>query len=487
MAAERQILKTGLEGLDHILAGGLPNRHMYLLEGDPGSGKTTLAMQFLLEGKRNKERCLYIGLSESKNEIRNVAKTHGWNLEGIELFEILAKDKLSSESQNTFFHTSEVELGITSQIIIDEVNKVKPQRVVIDSLTELKLLAQDPMKFRRQILMLKQFFLEQDSTVLLLDDKTSSISDQEVKSIVHGIIKLEQLSPEYGAERRRLRVLKLRGVAFRGGYHDFSIRRGGLMVFPRLVASEHSNSVQLELVPSGIIGMDQLMGGGIDRGSATLLMGPAGSGKSSLSINYVAEAAKRGEKSAIFAFDEGLRTLITRSEGMGIEIRKYIENGTISIKQVDPAELSPGEFFYLVRESVEKNGCKIVIIDSLNGYLNAMPEERFLVIQMHELLSYLNQVGIITFLVVAQHGLLGTAMETAVDISYLADNVVLLRYFESRGSVRQAVSVVKKRSGPHERTIRELKFSAKGINVGEPLTQFQGILTGAPQYTETNI
>ena len=484
MTATREILKTGLEGLDHILSGGLPNRHIYLLEGDPGSGKTTLAMQFLLEGKAKGDRCLYIGLSESKNEILNVARTHGWNLDGIDLFEIFAKDKLSMESQNTFFHTSEVELGATNQIIIDEVLKAKPHRVVIDSLTELKLLAQDPMKFRRQILMLKQFFLEQGSTVLLLDDKTSQISDQEVKSIVHGIIKLEQLSPEYGAERRRLRVLKLRGVAFRGGYHDFTIRKGGLAVFPRLVASEHSLPTKSEYAKSGVAGIDQMMGGGIDRGSSTLLMGPAGCGKSSLSLKYVSEAAQRGEKSSIFAFDEGLRTLITRTEGMGIPIKKYIDDKTVNIKQVDPAELSPGEFFHLVRESVEKHGSKIVIIDSLNGYLNAMPEERFLVIQMHELLSYLNQVGIITFLVVAQHGLLGTAMETAVDISYLADNVILLRYFEANGSVRQALSVVKKRSGPHERTIRELQFSKHGINVGEPLTQFQGILTGTPQFTE---
>jgi len=482
--SQLQTLQTGIPGLDAILCGGLPAHRVYLIEGHPGSGKTSLSLKFLMEGVRNKETCLYVALSESSGELKAVADSHGWNLDGIDIFELPAEQRLETNSQNTFFYTSELELGETNEAIMKEIARVNPSRVVFDSLSELKLLAQDPMKFRRQVMALKQFFLKQGATVLLLDDKTAS-GELELQSIVHGVIHLEQLAPEYGAERRRLKVTKLRGLGYRGGYHDFMIRKGGPVVFPRLVAADHSTTNSLTgQISSGISGLDRLIGGGVDRGTSTLFIGPAGSGKSTLAVQYVLEAAKRGEHSAIFAFDEGTRTMLARAKGMGAELEPYVDSGLIMIKQIDPAELSPGEFMSLVRDSVEINKAKVVMIDSLNGYLNAMPEERFLVIQMHELLTYLGQMGVVTFLIVAQHGLLGTAMETVVDISYLADNVLLHRYFELSGDVRQALSVVKKRSGPHERTIRELRLTSRGPEVGEPLKGFQGVLTGVPTILE---
>ena len=396
------------------------------------------------------------------------------------IFDLPVSEQLSSDAQNTFFHPSEIELGTTNQVILDQIAKVKPKRMVIDSMTELKLMSQSPIKFRRQILAFKQYFNTQGITVLFLDDKTSSISDEEIQSIVHGVVKLEQLAPEYGSERRRLTVTKLRGVAFRGGFHDFAIRKGGLQIFPRLIASEHGIDSTSSMISSGVKGIDQLIGGGIERGSSTLVMGPAGSGKSTIVLQYAYQAAERGEPVAVFTFDEGIRTLFSRSKGLGMDIEKHYNAGTISIRQIDPAQLSPGEFVHLVREAVDKSKARVIIIDSLNGYLNAMPEERFLVIQMHELLSYLSQMEVSTFLVVVQHGILGTQMETSVDVSYLADNVFLLRYFEASGTVRQALSVVKRRAGPHEKSIREFAFSKDGISIGQPLTDFQGILSGAP-------
>jgi circadian clock protein KaiC len=479
-------VSTGIRGLDDVLMGGLPANRVYLLEGNPGSGKTSLAIKFLLEGVRLKEPCLYVALSESISEIESVADSHGWDLTGVEIFELASEQELDGDAQNTFFYSSEIELGETNEVIMKAIERVRPKRVVFDSLSELKLLAQDPMKFRRQVMALKRFFLKQGATVLLLDDKTAS-SDLELQSIVHGVIRLEQLAPEYGAERRRLKVTKLRGLSYRGGYHDFMIRKGGPVVFPRLIAAEHGSLEVLKgIVPSGIPELDRLVGGGIDRGTSTLLMGPAGSGKSSIAIQYAVTAAERGEHSAIFAFDEGIRTMISRSMGMGCDLKKHLDSGLISVKQIDPAELSPGEFSHLVRESVDLSKAKLIIIDSLNGYLKAMPEERFLVIQMHELLSYLGQMGIATFLIVAQHGLVGAGMDTVVDISYLADNVLLHRYFESTGSVRQALSVVKRRSGPHERSIRELTLTSSGPRVGEPLTSFQGVLSGIPKILNGN-
>jgi len=473
---ERERAATGIEGLDKILGGGFPKTRLYLVEGDPGSGKTTLALQFLLEGVRLGESGLYVTLSETKDELMAVAKSHGWSLEQIAIHELsFPEDKITPGAYYTFFHPSEVELSGTTNSVLAEVERVRPVRVVFDSLSEMRLLARDPLKYRRQILGLKQFFIGKNCTVLLLDDRTAPDGDLQLQSLAHGVLMLEQLSPLYGSERRRLRVIKLRGVKYRGGFHDFTIKKGGLEVYPRLVAAEHPlgrghHPFLRDPTSTGIPAFDRLLGGGLNRGTSTLILGPAGSGKSALASQHAYTAAKRGEKSVIFTFDESVTTLFERAESIGCGLRKYAELGLVDAQQIDPAERSPGEFVHSVCEAVQKDKAKVVIIDSLNGYLNSMPEENFLVIQLHELLSYLNYQGVVTILVVAQHGLLGTAMDTPVDVSYLADTVILLRYFETQGSVRKAVSVVKKRYGPHEETIREYAVTSEGLHVGEPLT-----------------
>jgi circadian clock protein KaiC len=466
--------------------GGFPENRIYLVEGEPGTGKTTLALQFLLEGARQGEASLYATLSETKEELEAVAASHGWSLDGFQIYELLpTAESLNPESQYTIFHPSEIELGETTNAVLEEVERIRPRRVVFDSLSEMRLLAREPLRFRRQILALKQYFAGQQSTVLLLDDKVSEGQDLQVQSIAHGVLSLEHLAVEYGAERRRLRVVKLRGSRFRGGYHDFNIETGGVQVFPRLVAAEHRQKFVKKSIKSGVRELDSLLGGGLDRGTSTLILGPAGSGKSTLSAQYAAAAAERGEHSAIFIFDETRETYLARAAGIGIDMQRYLDGQLITIKQIDPAELTPGEFAHSVRGCIDGEGARIVIIDSLNGYLNAMPEERFLTIQMHELLTYLNQQGIVTILVMAQHGFLGSAMATPVDVSYLADTVLLLRYFEASGSLRRALSVVKKRTGSHERTIRELNISSEGIEIGQPLTEFRGVLTGVPFFNAT--
>jgi circadian clock protein KaiC len=476
-------MATGIEGLDDVLEGGFPANRIYLIEGDPGTGKTTLALQFLMEGVRLGETGLYITLSETKEELTAVAASHGWSLDGFQIYELLpTAESLNPETQYTIFHPSEIELGETTSAVLDEVQRIKPRRVVFDSLSEMRLLAREPLRFRRQILALKQYFAGQQSTVLLLDDKVTDGQELQVQSIAHGVVSLEHLAVEYGAERRRLRVVKLRGARFRGGYHDFNIETGGVVVFPRLVAAEHRQKIDREIATSGVKELDLLLGGGLDHGTSTLFIGPAGSGKSTLAAQYAAAAAQRGEGAAIFIFDETRETYLTRVAGIGLDINGFLENGKITIQQVDPAELTPGEFAHSVRGSVDQEGARLIVIDSLNGYLNAMPEERFLTIQMHELLTYLNQQGVNTLLIMAQHGFLGTAMQTPVDVSYLADNVLLLRYFETAGEIRRAVSVIKKRTGAHERSIRELDISSEGIKVGKPLTQFRGVLTGVPLF-----
>lgn len=480
-----EVAATGIAGLDDILGGGLTENRLYLIEGVPGSGKTTLALQFLLEGARLGQSVLYVTLSETDEELRSVASSHGWSLDGVTIRELVpSEDSLRPDDQYTMFHPSEVELSETTKTILADVEKVKPIRIVFDSLSELRLLAGNPLRYRRQILALKQFFAGRKCTVVLLDDMTSATHDLQVQSIAHGVIRLEQMYPEYGSERRRLIVMKYRGVRFRGGYHDFTIIRGGLEVYPRLVANEQWPSEISERLETGIKEMDLLLGGGIERGTSTLIVGAAGTGKSSLAAQLVTNAAQNGKNAALFIFDEGTHTLMTRVKGLGIDLARYIEKGQVTIQQIDPAELSPGEFAHAIRRAVEEREASVVVIDSLNGYLNAMPEERFLIIQLHELLTYLGKAGVATVLIGAHQGLIGSAMVTQVDASYLADSVILMRYFEAEGEVRQAISVVKKRGGAHERTIREFRMRSDGFQLGEPLREFRGILTGVPTLVE---
>ncbi|HVK59890.1 MAG TPA: ATPase domain-containing protein [Candidatus Kapabacteria bacterium] len=481
----QKVCKTGVQGMDHILGGGLPAHRMYLLEGDPGVGKTTFALQFLMEGVKQGESGLYITLSETKEELQGVAKSHGWSLDGFDVFELSAiEQQLQDVSETTFYQPSELELNRTTKVLTDEVDRLKPARVVFDSLSELRLLAETPLRHRRQILSLKQFFGGRHCTVLLLDDRTTSTNrDAQVQSIAHGVISLEKNSPAYGVARRTLNVVKLRGVAFKEGYHDLVINPGGVVIFPRLVAAEHRGNFVKEIFKSGIAGLDALLGGGLHRGTSTMLMGPPGTGKSSLSLKYAWEAAKRGEVVNLFIFDETLGTLIDRGTAMGMDVRPHLESGRMRVDEIDPAEISPGELMSRIREAVEERDARMIVIDSVNGYLNAMPEERFLSLQLHELLSYLNHKGVITLMVLAQQGLVGS-MQSPVDLTYLADGVVMLRYFEAEGQVKQAISVIKKRSGQHERNLREYCLDERGIHVGEPLKKFHGVLTGTPTVRE---
>ena len=475
---------TGIAGLDNILGGGFTPNRIYLVEGDPGSGKTTLSLQYLLEGRRAGENGMYVSLSETKEELEGVAHSHGWSLDGIHCYELLPSDEnLMPDGQSRLFHPSEVELSDTTRSILAEVDRRQPTRIVFDSLSEMRLLAQHPLRYRRQVLALKQFFIGRKCTVLLLDDRTASDNDLQLHSLAHGVISLEHLAQEYGAERRRLRVLKMRGRAFRGGFHDFLIRSGGLEVFPRLVAAEHHRPFDADPLKSGVAELDRLTGGGLHRGTSALLMGPAGAGKSTIATQYAVAAAERGERSVLFTFDESVATLIMRSQGLGIDLKKHIDAKRIRVQQVDPGELSPGEFIYAIRHAVEREAARVVVIDSLNGYLNAMPEERFLTIQLHEVLTYLGQQGAVTLMVVAQRGLLGSGMQTPVDASYLADTVIALRYFEAGGQLRRAISVVKKRSGAHEDTLREFKLRRGGVVLGEPLHDFHGVMSGIPAFT----
>lgn len=476
-------LGTGSAGFDSILEGGFPANRLYLIEGDPGTGKTTLALKFLLEGAAQGEPVLYVTLSETKEELNSVAASHGWALDAISIYELTpSEESLKTEMQYTIFHPSEVELGETTNAVLEEVERIQPRRVVFDSLSEMRLLARDPLRYRRQILALKQYFAGRQCTVLLLDDRTSTNGDLQVQSIAHGVVELEHLALDYGAERRRIRIIKLRGSTYRGGFHDFKIETGGVVVYPRLVAAEHHQEFTREAVTSGVAELDALLGGGLDRGTSTLVLGPAGSGKSSIAAQFAAAAAERGEHAASFLFDESLHSYLSRSAGLGREMSEQVEAGRMSIRQIDPAELSPGEFAHHVRRAVDRDGARVVIIDSLNGYMQAMPDERFLTVQMHELLTYLNQQGVVTILVLAQHGFMGINMGTPVDVSYLADTVLMLRFFEAAGAVRRAISVVKKRTGYHENTIREMRMSSDGITVGQPLNDFHGVLTGVPTY-----
>lgn len=480
-----EALKTGVAGLDKILNGGLPRKRVYLAQGEPGTGKTTLGMQFLLEGLAQGESVLLVVLSESREEIMSIAESHGLSLENVHILELKGEDvQLAVEEEYTAFHPAEVELGHTVQVLLDEVERVKPTRVVIDSLSEMRLLAHDPLRYRRQIVALKHFFVQRDCTVLFLDDPASKIGEHQFQTLAHGVISFERLPPEYGRARRRIQIAKLRGVNFHDGYHDCVIATGGLIVYPRLIPAEsRSNSYHTEKVSCGVNELDALLAGGPERGTSTLIVGAAGVGKTSLCLQYIVAAAKRGERSAMFCFDERLDSLLGRADGMGLSIRNYVAEGLVIIHQIDPAVMSPGQLINLVQHAVEEQDARIVVLDSLNGYLHSMPGDRFLILQMHELLTYLGEHGVLSLLVIPQHGLLGASIGAPVDISYLADTVLLIRYFEYSGRVRKAISAVKTRGGPHEDVIREYCLSSSGVTVGEPLTDFQGVLTGTPIYT----
>jgi circadian clock protein KaiC len=478
------LVGTGIDGLDHVLRGGLTPHRLYLVEGDPGSGKTTLATQFLMAGARRGESCLYVTLSESDEELRASAASHGWSLDGIKVVEVIpTEDSLKPDARYTMYHPSEVELGETVKAVLAEAERTRPSRLVFDSMSELRLLAQNPLRYRRQILALKQFFARQRCTVLFIDDKTGDAGDTHLHSIAHGVVSMERHSPDYGAMRRRLQVIKMRGRDFRAGFHDYAVRRGGVEVFPRLVAAEHQAPFAREPVPSGLAPLDALLGGGLGRGTSALLLGPSGVGKSTLATQYAVAAAGRGEHAALFLFDETLGTHFERSASLGMETAGLAEAGRLSVRQVDPAELSSGEFAHAVVRAVEQEQSRVVVIDSLDGYMNAMPSERHLLLHLHELLTYLARQGVTTLLLMAQHGLVGPHLHTPADTSYLADTVILMRYFEAAGAVRQAVSVIKKRTGRHERTIRELRIEeGRGVVIGEPVREFQGVLTGSPSF-----
>jgi len=478
------IAATGIAGLDDILRGGLPANRVYLIQGDPGTGKTTLGLQFLLEGLRIGESGMYVSLSETRAEITGVARSHGWSLDGIKLFEMQeVAPQLSEEAENTLFEPSEVELREIMRRLLGEIEQSKANRVVFDSLSELRLLAQHPLRYRRQILMLKQFFAGRRCTVLFLDDRTATEDDRQLQSIAHGVILLEQHAADYGNDRRRLRAVKVRGLQPRGGYHELAIVKGGMRVFPRLLASEQLTKFDRTILPSGVPELDALLGGGVDRGTATLIIGPSGSGKSTLALRYALSAVERGEHVSMFIFDERIQTLHLRAIGLGLDLEGAVASGRLFLKQIDPAEMGPGEFVASVNAAALEDKTRVIVIDSVNGYLNAMPEERALALQLHELLTVLGQRGVSTFLLMAQHGILGPAMVSPIDVSYLADTVVLLRYFEAEGAMRKAISVLKKRSGTHEETIREYRVGApSGISVGRPLTGFRGIMTGVPSH-----
>ncbi len=473
---------TGIAGLDDVLYGGLPRDRLYLVDGNPGVGKTTLALQFLLEGVRRGEQCLYVTLSETKTELDVVAQSHGWSLDGISIIELSQiEHSLTSKSQNTLFQPAEVELNNLSALLLQRIAELQPVRLVLDSLSEMRLLAQNPLRYRRQILTFKQRFSAIRCTVLLLDDRSAVGPDVQVQSIVHGMLSMSVIPLKFGINRRYLSVTKLRGARFVEGNHDYVINRGGLALFPRLVASNYPVNVDNGILSSGNPELDALIGGGLDAGTSNLLMGPAGSAKSTVASLFVHAAASRGEKVMYFAFDESVHTLFKRTRAMGLDLEKHIESGTLTVQQLDPAEIAPGELAHRIVECVERHRTRLIVLDSLNGYANAMPQEDYINLHLHELLSYLNQRGVVTIMTLAQQGLIGP-MGVPVDVSYLADTVILTRYFEARGSVRKAISIIKKRSGSHESTIRELEMTPAGIRIGKALSEFEGVLTGVPKF-----
>jgi circadian clock protein KaiC len=489
MPTDNSFIPTGIDGLDEVLKGGFARTGFYLVQGDPGSGKTTLALQYVRGRIKAGETCLYVSLTETRKDLERAATSHGWTLEGIHICDLSRTPaNIRGDTQVSVFHPSETDLGETTQAVIAEVDQLNPTHVVFDGLAELRLMSGDALRYRRQLLSLKAYFEDKKITVLCLDDRTFQMGEIQPESLVGGNIILERYLPEYGRARRRLFVTKVRGSEFREGYHDYDLLDGaGMVVHPRLVASDHHDRFSQEVSCSGVRNLDTMLGDGLSAGTTTLLLGPAGVGKSTVAMLYVTEALKRKQKAAVFVFDEVLGTMIERAEKLCIAkpggIRAFINEGLLHAQQVDPAEMSAGAFSYHVRRAVEK-GARFVVIDSLNGYLNAMPEERNLTTHLHEMFSFLNQRGVTTIIVVAQHGMiLGQQKNVGeFDVSYLADTVLLFRYFEADAEIRQALSVFKKRTGPHERTIRQLTISSTGVSVGEPLRGFSGIMTGVPEY-----
>lgn len=477
--SSQAFISTGVPGLDNILGGGLTKERLYLLEGDPGAGKTTIALQFLIEGAKHGESVLYITLAENNIELRAVAASHGFSMDGVTVHEVIPEESiLDPDEQYTILHPSEVELGETNKLILEVIERTRPTRIVLDSLSELQLLSGSALRYRRHVLALKQYFATRSCTALLLDDKTAIGGDQQVRSIAHGVISLQHTDSEYGAERRLVRILKYRGISFRRGPHDYSIISGGIVVYPRIVAAESRELIKRSQVSSGLASFDAMLGGGIEEGSSTLISGPPGTGKSSLAAQFIAAVTGQGKPAAIFLFEESLNTLLNRCDGIGLDLRTPYKSGLLAVHQIDPAEMSPGEFTHTVCKAAD-NGARVVVIDSLNGYLNAMPEASFLTTHLHEVLTYLGQRGVVTFLVGVQQGIVG-AMSTSLDVSYMADNVLILRYFEARGAVEKAISVFKKRGSAHETTLRRFCITANGIEVGQVLKNFQGVLTGVP-------
>jgi len=472
-----------VQGLDDIIGGGLPCNRLYLVDGEPGTGKTTLAMHFLMEGREHGEHGLYVTLSETEEELGAAAESHGWSLEGITVLELSSVQDKDPDEAYTLFHPAEVELQQTIELVLAQVEKHKPARVVFDSLSEMRMLARDALRFRRQILALKQFFSGRDCTVLLLDDRSHPQGDLQLQSLAHGVILLEHLAMEYGAERRRLQVMKLRGVRFRGGYHDFRIRTGGVEVYPRILRHERGAVGEPRVITSGSTELDALLGGGLLTGTSTLLMGSAGTGKSILCMQYAERMANENLRARVYLFDERISTAHMRAKGLGIGGSKAMTDGRLVLRQIEPTEMSPGEFAQDIVRAVEEDGVQLIVLDSINGYMQAMPAERLLLVQVHELLSYLADRGVSIIMTLVQHGVFGGEVDEAAEVSYLADTVILLRYFEYSGSVRRAISVVKKRNGMHESTIREFGIGPGGLRLGEPLHDFRGVLTGVPEYT----
>jgi circadian clock protein KaiC len=475
-----RFLSSGVPGLDTILSGGFTRDRLYLIEGEPGTGKTTLALQFLTEGVRLGESVMYITLAESATELASVARSHGWSLDGIHVEEIITdQNALDPDQQYSIFHPSEIELGTTTQRILNAIDKFQPSRAVLDSLSELQLLADSALRYRRQVLALKQYLVSRNCTTLFLDDRTALNTDLQVRSVAHGVLTLGLVDQAYGNERRHLRVVKYRGIAFLGGAHDYRIVQGGLRVFPRLVAAESRVRETRDQFSTGLPELDTMLCGGIEEGTSTLVAGPPGSGKSTVAAQCVSAACKRGERCAMFLFEEGRNNMLNRCESMELGLNDAIANGLLTVQQVDPAELTPGQFTQAVVDAAE-SGARVVVIDSLNGYMNAVPDERFMALYLHELLTYLGQRGIVTFVVGVQAGLIGSSMTSSADASYIADNIIMLRYFESGGEVRQAISIFKKRGSSHERTLRRFTIDKHGPHVGDVLTGFHGILTGIP-------